>query len=282
MKVIPIALQAEIDKPTARLARGMWIRRRDGQEYGFTTARVGTNNIGDGVFYRPAYSFTPTDISSGSDLDADDMEMQGILQLDTITEDDVRAGRWDYAEFRTFRYNWASPSDGVIKDRAGHVGKISVNAATFRSEMLGLMEAYTVGIVKVTQPGCRTSLGTAECSVTPDEVTGTVESTTTDAYGAVVSIDSARTEADGFFNEGVITFDFSSGPLAYEVKTYTVGQWTTKTPVAYDTTGIAYTMTEGCQRRFQEDCVERFDNAINFRGEPWLRGPDALAQVGRR
>lgn len=275
MKVIPIAVQQELDRSTSRLARAMWIRRRDGQVFGFTTARRAA--LIDDVFYRPAYSFQPTDISTGSSLDTDDLEIEGLLQTNTITEDDIRAGRWDYAEFKTFRYNWASPSDGIIKDRRGRLGKISVGTGSFTSELLGMMESYNTGIGKITQPGCRTSLGTAECGVTPTVVTGTVA--TAINFGAFT--DSGRTEPDGYFSEGTVTLMFETGPLSYEVKSYTPGAWETKLPVAYDATGVEYTMSEGCTRRFQEDCVERFANGIRFRGEPWLRGNDALAQVGR-
>jgi hypothetical protein len=55
----------------------------------------------------------------------------------------------------------------------------------------------------------------------------------------------------------------------------------TKLPVPYDVTGDSYTMTEGCIRSLTM-CRDRFNNVVNFNGEPWLRGPDAAAQVGRK
>jgi hypothetical protein len=55
----------------------------------------------------------------------------------------------------------------------------------------------------------------------------------------------------------------------------------TKLPLPYDVTGDSYTMTEGCIRSLTM-CRDRFNNVVNFNGEPWLRGPDAAAQVGRK
>lgn len=284
MKTIPILLQQELDRPAARLAKFLRIIRRDGNVYRFTSAR--RMIVVEGELYLPAYSFLPTDIATASDLDTDDVQVEGLLSASTITEDDIRAGRWDYAQFWMFTANWASPSDGIKKDRAGRFGKVTVNTQTFIAEMLGMLEAYSVGIGKITQPGCRTSLGSPECTVVPTSVSGTVSLCETDFFTCRLD---DRSEADAFFEEGVITFDHPTGPLSYEVKAYVLSLvtpwWTgpaivTKTAIAYDVTGMPYAMTEGCPRTFNA-CRGRFSNAVNFRGEPWLRGVDVMVQSGR-
>jgi len=273
-KAIPVDLQWELSRSLARLATCMKIARLDGNVYGFTTNSKAITV--DGVLYLPAYSMNPTDIASGCNLDTDDLEAEGLLDAATITEDDLRAGRWDYASFRIFQVNWADLTQGTKKDRAGHLGKVTVNRQTFVAELLGLMEAYQIGIGKKTQPGCRTSLGSAECGVVPVEVTGTIVTADSDFFTVH---DPARTEPDVYFDEGVITFHFDSGDIAREVKAYVVGTWVTKTAIPYDATGVAYTMTQGCTRTLS--ACQSFSNVLNFRGEPWLRGEDALIQIGR-
>ena len=42
-------------------------------------------------------------------------------------------------------------------------------------------------------------------------------------------------------------------------------------------TGCRVELREGCDKRF-ETCVARFDNAVNFRGEPHLPGNDLLTR----
>lgn len=283
MKTIPIALQTELDSPTPRLARCLRIVRRDGNVYRFTT---GTRSLViEGETYLPAYAFTPSDIATASDLDTDDLQVEGLLSSDTITEDDIRAGRWDFAAFRAFTVSWAAPGDGVKKDRAGRFGKVTVNRQTFVAEMLGMLECYNVGIGKITQPGCRANYGDAQCTLVPTQVTGTVSLCETDFFTCRLD---DRSEADAYFDEGVITFAHPTGLLSYEVKTYeqsmVTADWTgpgivTKTHIAYDVTGCAYTMTEGCVRTHAA-CLER-NNVVNFRGEPWLRGVDVMVQSGR-
>lgn len=281
MKVIPVALQTELSKSSARLATCLRIERRDGNIYGFTTNRKKLTISGED--YLPASSINTSDIATGSNLDTDDLDVEGLLVADVLTEDDVRAGRWDYAAFRLFQVNWASVGDGQKKDRAGHIGKITITALGFKAELLGMIEAYGTSIGRITQMPCRTSLGTTECGVTPTTVTGTILLCETDFFTLT---DASRTEADGFFDEGVITFDDGDAEgLSFEIKAYVLAgsggpTFVTKTAVPYDVTGAAYTMTEGCPRTWTA-CTTRFSNGANFRGEPWLRGNDVLVQVGR-
>ncbi len=281
-KSISFALKAEMPGALSRLATCMKITRTDGTVYGFTS--YDKPLLIDGITYEPAASFTPTDIESGSNMDVDNLNVEGVLSSDSITEDDLRAGRWDYAAFRIFQVNWDDLTMGDKKDRAGTLGVVAVHRQHFVAELLGLLDAYGINIIEITVPGCRASLGDSRCGVSligsPSfTVTGTIDTADTDFF---TLHDADRTEADGYFDEGVITFtDGDNAGLSFEVKAYIVGTWITKTPYPYDATGASYTMTRGCDRRLST-CRDTFGNAANFRGEPWLRGPDAAIQIGRR
>lgn len=284
-KSVSVELKAEMTGALQRIAICMRIERTDGNVYGFTTHDKPLTI--DGVTYEPAASFRPSDIASGSDLDTDNLTVEGVLDSTSITEDDLRAGRWDHAAFRIFAVNWSDLTMGEYKMRAGTLGEAQAHRHFFSIELLGLMENYSVAIGVVTQPMCRASLGDSRCKVdisaigspaTSGTVTGTIDTAGTDFF---TLNDSARTEADGYFDEGVITFTSGeNNGLSFEVKAYVVGVWITKTPFPYDATGADYTMTRGCDRRFAT-CSGTFNNAINFRGEPWLRGNDKMVQRGQ-
>lgn len=279
-KSISFNLKAEMSGALSTLCTCMYIERTDGRAYGFTMHDQ--TLVIDGLAYEPAASFNPSDIKSANTMEVDNLTVEGILSSDSITEDELRAGRWDYASYRIFQVNWNDLSMGDAKLRAGHFGEVTVHRQTFSVELLGLMDAYTTSIGQLTQPMCRTSLGTPECGVvltgSPSRsVSGTIDMADTDFF---TMHDSDRTEPDGFFDEGVIVIHYPTGDLSYEIKAYIPGVWITKTPFAYDATGVAYDMTQGCNRLFST-CCNVFNNAVNFRGEPWLRGPDALVQIGR-
>ena len=44
--------------------------------------------------------------------------------------------------------------------------------------------------------------------------------------------------------------------------------------------GDTYTGIAGCRKNFTDDCVTKFANGVNFRGEPHVPGNDQLAKVG--
>lgn len=289
-KTYTVNFQNHLARSASRLATCMRIQRRDGNVYGFTTNRR-TLFIG-GLRYVPAASFNPTDIQSNNNLDTDNLTIEALLDSATITEDDLRAGKWDYAAYRIFQVNWSDLTQGDKKDRAGHLGQVTVNRLSFVAEMLGLMEAYSTSIGWITQPGCRNRFMDTKCGIVEGSpgpgvliVTGTVDLCETDFF---THTDAARTEPDAWFDEGEITFTSGQASgMSFEVKVYVlVGlggapTWVTKVPVPYDTTGDSYSMVRGCRKRFTEDCVGTYANGRRFNGEPWLRGADVLGQPGR-
>lgn len=297
MKSFSVSLTGHLHKALTHLATCLLFTRTDGGVYGFTNHDKPI--YFGGVNYYPAASFNASDIQSKNNLDTDNLSIEGVVNSAYLTEDDLRAGRWDFAAFRVFQVNYLSLAMGAKKDRAGTLGEVRVSRKTFVADLLGLMEAYVTTVGEVTQPGCRASLGDARCGVNLtgylDEfgspstsigspgfsmtVTGTI--TSSDGANTFVMYDAARTEPAGFFDEGIITFNDGPGVgLRFEIKQFAGALISTKSLLPYDMTGSAYTMTKGCDRTF-DTCVHTFHNALNFRGEPWLRGNDVLMQVGR-
>lgn len=284
MKTFSVALQGHLDGNLTKLASCIRIERVDGEIFGFTT-HDRTLTVG-GVDYLPAAGFSPTDIAGADNMDVDNLSVDamltdGILSAVTITEEDLRAGRWDFAAFRVFQVNWADLTMGDKKDRAGNLGEVTVNRQTFVAEMLGLMQAYSTSIGELTSPGCRANLGDSRCGIdlTPWTVTGTIDTADSDY---MTMHDSARVEADTYFDGGVMTI--TSGNMIgmrFEVKaSLATGIWVLHVPTPYDATGEDYSMHAGCVKS-RTVCRNRFNNIVNFRGEPFLRGSDALAAVGR-
>lgn len=283
MKTFSTALQSHLDGNLTTLATCIRIERTDGEVFGFSTFdQVLTI---DGTDYLPAAGFTPTDIAGADNMDVDNLSVDGvladgILSSETITEEDLRAGRWDFAAFRVFQVNWADLSQGQKKDRAGHLGEVTSNRLTFVAELLGLMQAYSTSIGEITSPGCRANLGDSRCGVNlaAYTVTGHVDSMLSD-YMTIN--DASRVEADAYFDGGVLTI--TTGDMAgmrFEIKASILGVLLLHVPLPYDATGEDYTAHAGCIKS-RSVCKTRFNNVVNFRGEPFLRGNDALVAVGR-
>lgn len=88
----------------------------------------------------------------------------------------------------------------------------------------------------------------------------------------------------GYFGYGKITMTSgASNGLSMEVKVYSVGTITLHLQFPKGVAaGDTYTLVAGCGKRFTEDCVTRYSNGINFRGEPHLPGMDQIMKVGGR
>jgi len=87
----------------------------------------------------------------------------------------------------------------------------------------------------------------------------------------------------GYFDFGLITFTSGlNDDLSMEIKAYAVGQITLHLPMPYTVAaGDAYTLRAGCDKSLAT-CRDRYDNVVNFRGEPYIPGIDKMLAVGRK
>lgn len=288
MKTIPIALKNHLAQETTTLVaclRLAQVNVPDPVTLGFTDHDC--DLVIDDVVYSPVSGVDRTEIVSNSELSVDNVSAKGALFGGVITEADIRAGRWDFAVAEIFITNWADLSQGVMRLRYGRLGEVSTGRNVFELEVRGLMQSLSTSIGKLTQPGCRHSLGDAGCQVDlgPLTVTGSVE--TISADGLVIE-DSARTEAGptaemgGYFQGGVITMTSGAAAgLRMEVRFYQPGKITLQLPFPYQLdVGDTYSMHAGCDR-LHTTCRDRFDNIVNFDGEWMLPGNDAMMQTAR-
>lgn len=86
--------------------------------------------------------------------------------------------------------------------------------------------------------------------------------------------DSSRTEPDAFFDGGLLTWlKGSNAGQSMEVKKYTAanGEFELVLPmVSPITLSDTFRVHAGCFKRLIEDCQMKFDNIVNFRGEPFV------------
>lgn len=170
MKNISVPLQAHLAQPYQTMAVLWLCTRQDDQVFGFTnidqpiTLDVATYPIGGGVTFLPMAG-EGSDIVLASDMQVDTMEVAGVLQSPMITEDDLRAGKWDACAINIFMVNWADLTMGPIYEFAGSLGKCIVDRGVFKAELWSLLQAYTKIVGELTSPTCRARLGDGRCKV---------------------------------------------------------------------------------------------------------------------
>ncbi|MBM3617856.1 MAG: DUF2163 domain-containing protein, partial [Alphaproteobacteria bacterium] len=205
MKNISNELQTALQAEVSSLATCWRMTRRDGTVQGFTDH---DRNIEfDGVEFLARSGFTPTAIATNAALAVDNLDVEGMLDSESITREDVLAGKYDFAEIEVFMVNHQGIEQGKIPLRQGWIGEITLQGGRFTAEVRGLTQKLSQSLGELYSAACRAELGDARCKVnmTAYRRTGTI--TESDARNAFV--DSTRSEADGYFAGGKVVF--SSG-----------------------------------------------------------------------
>lgn len=272
MKTATPNLAAHLAGEVTTLCSCWRLTRADGLVLGFTD-HDGDVTIGS-VTYTAATGYSPTAIASSADLAVDNLDVEVVLDDAGITEIDLRSGAYDHAEVEILLVNWAAPTDGSIVLLRGWLGEVKLGGPVATAEIRGLVQALATNVGEYYSADCRAALGDARCGVDLAKLT---------IIGTITAVDSRRrftasgisTEA-GFYDGGVVAF--TSGAcvgLKMEVKVHAADPSLTlfvPMPRAI-AVGDTFTVYPGCDRS-AATCQSRFDNLVNFRGEPFVPGQD--------
>lgn len=275
MKSIAAPLLATYQSSTPTIAVCVQVTRTDGQVFRWIGHDRDLTIAGDLYLSAPGVQMSSLVSTEGFAVDNSEIT---ILEDADITRADILAGIWDGAEMEIAEVDWAAatPVRNVLK--VGTLGNVTPKRGHSTVEFRDLRQAMQAARETVLQPNCRYRLGDAKCTVVLAESDGFTVSGTVDSSASAYSVtDAARTEAADWFGDG--TFTFTSGlnaGLSQKVKTFASGVFTFWQQFVYPIGLDAYTATVGCRLRFQEDCIAKFDNGVNFGGEPNKANPDTL------
>jgi len=276
MQTLSPALAAHIAQPVTTLATCWKITRKDGSVFRFTDHDVDV--LVDGEAYSAKSGITPTAVSSQLGLATDNLELDGIVSADGLLENDILSGKFDHAYVDIFMVNYTAPADGKLLLKTGWLGEVTLQGSQFVAEIRGLSAAMQQTIGEVYTATCRAKLGDARCGVhvASYTVTGTVSA----VQSGFAFTDSARTENSGYFNYGKLTFTSGANMgISMEVRDFTADRFILFLPAPYAIApGDGYSVVAGCDKAFST-CSGRFNNALNFRGEPHVPGTDKMMQT---
>lgn len=276
MKNLSLAMQIHLDGECQTLAHCWKLTRRDSTVMGFTSHDRDLTI--EGVTYVAATGFTPTSIDSQASLAVDNLDVEGMLAAGSLTEADILAGLYDFAEIEAFAINYADGSMGKILLRRGWLGQVEIRNKQFVAEVRGLAQKLSQNIGDLYSPLCRAQLGDARCTV--NLAAYTVTGTVTAASSQSQLSDSSRSEEAGYFNYGRITFTSGqNNGLSGEVTESRGALLTLALPMPYPIAiGDTYSLQQGCDKTLAT-CIARYENALNFRGEPHVPGLDRMLET---
>lgn len=276
---IPAGLQTHLDGRATTMCYCWRVTRKDGVVQGFT--EHDEDLTFDGTTFLASSGFTATQMQQSLGLSVDNMNVEGALSSNTLNEDDLAAGKYDDAFVELFWVNWQNVSQRILKS-SGYTGETQRTGIAFSAELRGLTARLGQVQADTFKRTCSAVVGDGKCKV--DLTSGTYKGT-----GEVSSVASPRffvaTGLSGFnskwFDQGVLAW--TSGPAAgtkVDVKqhiksgsTVTLELW--NAPAFEIQPGWDFTVTAGCQQT-KAMCKSKFNNLVNFRGFPYIPGPDAV------
>ena len=272
--------EAHLGQGVTTIARCWKVMRRDGVVHGFTDHDLDLTI--DGVSYRADTGMTAHALSQTTGLSVDNTEALGVLNDASITEKDIRAGRYDGAEVEAWLVNWNDTSQRYLRFR-GTVGELAREAGGFRAELNGLSEKLNQPQGRVYQMPCSAVLGDGACRFNLNQ--------------SGYQLDIAVGE-----NTDVTTFQFANMAL-YPNRWFERGKFTVLTGAAKNLTGLIKNdrkgtegnrtielwesiracvepgdmvrLEAGCDK-LSTTCRVKFNNFRNFRGFPDIPGEDWL------
>jgi uncharacterized phage protein (TIGR02218 family) len=276
MQNISDPLKQHLAQEVTTLATCWKIMRKDGLVLGFTDHD--SDIMYNAITYLAATAMGATAVTSALGLSVDNLEIEGMLSNDAIAENDILAGLYDYAQIDVFQVNYTDLSQTSLSLKTGWLGEITLRAGQFVGEVRGLSVHLQTTLGEVYTPSCRASFGDARCKF--DISTLTVNGQVSAFADTIKITDTSRSENDGHFDYGIITFQsgLNTG-ISREIKRYQLQAFTLNEPLPFAVTaGDNYVAIAGCDKRF-DTCVNRYNNALNFRGEPHVPGTDKLLKT---
>lgn len=250
------------------------ILRRDGVTLGFTTHD--RDLWFDGILHRASPGMVPSSIRKSADLEADSAEVRGSITHEEITSADLASGRFDRARVRIGVVDWETLEREVLY--AGTIGTVTEEDGAFSADLVSRKAELFRDPVPRTSPTCRATFCGPGCNLNPLHFTREVRLVSVDPLTNSVAFE---TPFDPALQAGG-TVRWLGGPQAGSIMGVMSGNGegalVVDTPIADETpAGTPALVREGCDHTLGT-CADRFGNAVNFRGEPFLPGNDLLTR----
>ncbi|MEM8822169.1 MAG: DUF2163 domain-containing protein [Pseudomonadota bacterium] len=270
------ALEAHLATGASTTCRAWILRRRDGVVQGFTDHDAALEI--DGIRCEAATGLTAGALDRSSGLAVDNVSASGALISDAMTEEDLRAGRWDGAKVDIWLVNWAEPDMRELLFR-GTFGEITWGDGAFGVELRSLTEALNTPMGRVFQGRCDAVLGDRRCGVNLGP-SFSVEVDIQDVEdGRLLTVPNLSQFAPKWFERGIVkVLSGTATGLQERIKRdYPIGGgraielWSAlRAPIA---AGDRIRIEAGCDKT-ATTCRAKFSNFLNFRGFPDIPGED--------
>lgn len=274
MKVFTGPYATHIASDAVMRAHALRIERADAAVFAFTSHDRDVTI--SGTTYLASQGLDASSLASAPGFGIDNLEITTLDDGSLFTQVDVLSGRWHDAKFTLFEYDPQSPTTGIDTKMTGLVGEVTLGEGTVTVELLGLQVFFNQPVGNVSTKTCRANFadfprqnGRNRCGLVAATYTTTGTVTAVASNQAFTA--AALAGAADLYGEGIVTW--TSGPsngLSARIKTHGAGGviGLSQPMISAIAIGHTFSIIQGCRKRFDEDCVTKYGNGINFAGEP--------------
>lgn len=249
------------------------LERKDGVTLGFTSHD--RDLTFEGLVHRTAPGMVPSAIRRTADFEADSAEVAGALSHDSIREEDLAAGRFDGGSIAMGLVDWETFERVTLY--AGTIGSVGHEGAGFSAELRSSKDGLARQIVPRTAPTCRAEFCGEGCTLSAAAYSHLAQLAEISSDGGAVRVSGGP--APAMLAYGTLRWiDSAEAGLVRRIEAID-GTWLMldRTTANAIPLGTRVELREGCDHTL-ETCAQRFGNAINFQGEPFLPGNDLLTR----
>lgn len=291
-RTIPPALLAHLQQPVTTTTRLLKIQLRNGFAYGLAMldADVAYDD-GEGtgeITYVATNGFDPSTIAADVGFSVANAEGYALISdaVPGVTVEMVEAGELDDAQWVLYLVNWRDTSMGHVILDAGDVGEVRTKyGMVWIPELLSYGMRLRQPVGSVWSRKCRAIFGSPKNSQTGCGI----DVTPLWVAGEVIIVGA---ETDRVFTGDEVTPSGSLVPQPGRLQWLTgnnAGREFTveevdglivylQEPTQYPIeVGDTYRIRPDCAKRYLEDCIQKYNNGVNFKGEPLIPVGDASA-----
>lgn len=258
---------------TEALATFWRIHRRDGLTLGFTSHD--RDLWFDGIVHRAAPGMVPSAVRRSAGLDADLADVEGVLSHDAIAAPDLAEGRFDGASVVIGVVDWENLDHAALY--RGTIGTVSDEGQAFTAQLRSAKALLDSAPVPRTSPTCRALFCGPGCTLPAARYTHDIRvASTHPAHNRVNLTGGPGAEAltDGWLR----WLDGPHAGLTMLIVESDAGGIMLDAPLSPAVQpGMRVSVREGCDHTIRT-CADRFGNAVNFQGEPFLPGNDLMVR----
>ncbi len=258
----------QLDNPT--IAKCLQITLTNGNILAFT--EYFKDLLIDDIVFKSSNGFQGNKIQQYSDITASEEEVIAFIDKNNIKKEDVFSGLFNDAKVQIFYVDYNHIEYGKIPITNGIISRINFKDDKIFFNISGILSLLEKTIGETYSSFCRAGFCDKKCSLNIDdykfsgEILEIISNTEFICTG-----ENILNKEINYFKYGLITFKSGKNKeRKIEVKQSNGSNIILNTKLFFSPeVGDRFEITAGCNKKFST-CIEKFNNAINFRGEPNL------------